>query len=84
MSDSLETRTKQSARRGSAIQVVSNPLETAVVASSNQLKSLTLTDANPITTAEMQDLIGSLRACRYFYIFSKSLAADYLFQNVHQ
>jgi hypothetical protein len=59
----LETRTKQSVRRGSAIQVVSNPLENAVAASSNQLKFLTLSDANPITTAEIKVLISSLKAC---------------------
>lgn len=62
---SLETRTKQSVRRGSAVQVVSNPLVTAVNSSSNQLKSLTLTDANPISTAELKDFIGSLKACRF-------------------
>lgn len=61
---SLEDRVRQSSRRGSAVAVISNPLEedAAVSAAAGQLKSVKLSETRPISTQELKEMCERLQA----------------------
>lgn len=63
MSNSLEDRIRQSSRRGSAVAIISNPLEedNNVSGLSNQLRVVKLSDTRQISIAELKQLCDRLQ-----------------------
>lgn len=62
----LEERIKASTRRGSAIAIQSNPIETGT-AEKAVLKVENLSDCKIITDPECEAILEKLKACGYVY-----------------
>jgi hypothetical protein len=66
---SLEERVKQSSRRGSAVAIVSNPLEVDSAGGlTSPLKLVKLSDSRAVTAPELKTICDRLQSLGYVFV----------------